>query len=128
MIDVSTTLHGETSQKTVIFNGPDDDQICSKHSGEMNEHEGITTFEIRRSNRRSIPIKHPVANISLFFFVLKTRHTSCKTVLRTMNVKNCIAILIPATILQVGAIYGVMQFYNILRAGISWKGPEAIEL
>jgi hypothetical protein len=27
-----------------------------------------------------------------------------------------------------GAIYGVMQFYNILRAGISWKGPEAIEL
>lgn len=30
--------------------------------------------------------------------------------------------------LQVGAIYGVMQFYNMLRAGISWKQPEAIEL
>jgi hypothetical protein len=30
--------------------------------------------------------------------------------------------------LQVGAIYGVMQFYNMLRAGISWKGPEVIEL
>jgi hypothetical protein len=30
--------------------------------------------------------------------------------------------------LQVGAIYWVMQFYNMLRAGISWKGPEAIEL
>lgn len=30
--------------------------------------------------------------------------------------------------MQVGAIYGVMQFYNILRAGISWKGPEIIEL
>jgi hypothetical protein len=30
--------------------------------------------------------------------------------------------------LQVGAIYAVMQFYNMLRAGISWKGPEAIEL
>jgi hypothetical protein len=30
--------------------------------------------------------------------------------------------------LQVGAIYGVMQFYNMLRAGISWKEPEAIEL
>jgi hypothetical protein len=28
----------------------------------------------------------------------------------------------------VGAIYGVMQFYNMLRAGISWKEPEAIEL
>jgi hypothetical protein len=30
--------------------------------------------------------------------------------------------------LQVGAIYGVMKFYNMLRAGISWKGPETIEL
>ena len=30
--------------------------------------------------------------------------------------------------LQVGAIYGVMKFYNMLRAGISWKGPEIIEL
>ncbi|XP_023708414.1 uncharacterized protein LOC111864982 isoform X2 [Cryptotermes secundus] len=29
---------------------------------------------------------------------------------------------------RVGAIYGVMQFYNMLRAGISWKEPEAIEL
>jgi len=30
--------------------------------------------------------------------------------------------------LQVAAIYGVMKFYNMLRAGISWKGPESIEL
>lgn len=30
--------------------------------------------------------------------------------------------------LQVAAIYGVMKFYNMLRAGISWKGPETIEL
>jgi hypothetical protein len=30
--------------------------------------------------------------------------------------------------LQIGAIYGVVRFYNMLRAGISWKGPEAIEL
>ena len=30
--------------------------------------------------------------------------------------------------LQVAAIYGVMKFYNLLRAGISWKGPETIEL
>jgi hypothetical protein len=30
--------------------------------------------------------------------------------------------------LQVVALYGVMRFYNLLRAGISWKGPEAIEL
>ena len=30
--------------------------------------------------------------------------------------------------MQVAAIYGVMKFYNLLRAGISWKGPETIEL
>jgi hypothetical protein len=30
--------------------------------------------------------------------------------------------------LQVAAIYGVMKFYNMLKAGISWKGPETIEL
>jgi hypothetical protein len=30
--------------------------------------------------------------------------------------------------LQVAAMYGVMKFYNMLRAGISWKGPETIEL
>lgn len=26
------------------------------------------------------------------------------------------------------AIYGVMRFCNLLRVGISWKGPEVIEL
>jgi hypothetical protein len=36
--------------------------------------------------------------------------------------------LIPCKMLQVGAICGVMRFYNLLRAGISWKGSEAIEL
>jgi hypothetical protein len=30
--------------------------------------------------------------------------------------------------LQVTALYGVMKFYNMLKAGISWKGPETIEL
>jgi hypothetical protein len=45
-----------------------------------------------------------------------------------MDVRRVKEILTVATILQMGAIYGVMQFYNILRAGISWKGPEAIEL
>ncbi|XP_069680288.1 uncharacterized protein [Periplaneta americana] len=39
-----------------------------------------------------------------------------------------VAFFISRAILNVGAIYGVMQFYNMLRAGISWKGPEAIEL
>jgi hypothetical protein len=30
--------------------------------------------------------------------------------------------------LQVAAIGGVMRFCNLLRAGITWKGPEVIEL
>lgn len=41
---------------------------------------------------------------------------------------NILITLIPCKMLQVGALYGVMRFYNLLRAGISWKGPEAIEL
>ena len=36
--------------------------------------------------------------------------------------------LIAHKMFQVAAIYGVMKFYNMLRAGISWKGPETIEL
>ncbi|PNF21007.1 hypothetical protein B7P43_G09513 [Cryptotermes secundus] len=39
-----------------------------------------------------------------------------------------VAFFISRAILNVGALYGVMRFYNLLRAGISWKGPEAIEL
>ncbi|KAJ9581869.1 hypothetical protein L9F63_003800 [Diploptera punctata] len=38
------------------------------------------------------------------------------------------AFFITRAILNVAAIYGVMQFYNMLKAGITWKGPEAIEL
>jgi hypothetical protein len=36
--------------------------------------------------------------------------------------------LIPCKMLQVGALYGVMRFYSMLRVGISWTGPEVIEL
>jgi hypothetical protein len=41
--------------------------------------------------------------------------------------KSVISVL-ALNMLQVAAIYGVMKFYNMLRAGISWKGPETIEL
>jgi hypothetical protein len=37
-------------------------------------------------------------------------------------------VLIPCKMLQVGAVGAVTRFYNMLRAGMSWKGPEAIEL
>lgn len=38
------------------------------------------------------------------------------------------AFFISRTVLNIIAMYGVMKFYNMLRAGITWKGPEAIEL
>ncbi|KAL0272738.1 UNVERIFIED_CONTAM: hypothetical protein PYX00_005599 [Menopon gallinae] len=38
------------------------------------------------------------------------------------------AFFLSRAVLNVIAIYGVMRFYNLLRAGITWKGPEAIEL
>lgn len=31
-------------------------------------------------------------------------------------------------VLQALAILGVVRFYNMVRAGVTWKGPEAIEL
>nr|CAD7572693.1 unnamed protein product [Timema californicum] len=38
------------------------------------------------------------------------------------------AFFISRAFLNIISLYGVMQFYNMLRMGISWKGPEAIEL
>ncbi|XP_075234115.1 uncharacterized protein LOC142331948 [Lycorma delicatula] len=39
-----------------------------------------------------------------------------------------VAFFLTRAALNIFAIYGVMKFYNLLRAGITWKGPEAIEL
>nr|CAD7410112.1 unnamed protein product [Timema poppensis] len=38
------------------------------------------------------------------------------------------AFFISRAFLNIISLYGVTQFYNMLRMGISWKGPEAIEL
>ncbi|XP_067000790.1 uncharacterized protein [Anabrus simplex] len=39
-----------------------------------------------------------------------------------------VAFYIARALLNMVAIYGVIKFNNMLRAGITWKGPEAIEL
>ncbi|XP_017783940.1 PREDICTED: uncharacterized protein LOC108567782, partial [Nicrophorus vespilloides] len=39
-----------------------------------------------------------------------------------------VAFFISRTIINVLAIGGVMRYCNMLRAGITWKGPEVIEL
>ncbi|PSN54675.1 hypothetical protein C0J52_01062 [Blattella germanica] len=39
-----------------------------------------------------------------------------------------VAFFATRAVINVAAIYGVMQFYYMLKAGITWKGQEAIEL
>ncbi|XP_071056105.1 uncharacterized protein [Onthophagus taurus] len=39
-----------------------------------------------------------------------------------------VAFFICRAVVNVFAIAGVLRFFNLLRAGISWKGPEVIEL
>ncbi|XP_063927660.1 uncharacterized protein LOC135140866 isoform X1 [Zophobas morio] len=39
-----------------------------------------------------------------------------------------VAFFVSRTLINVAAIGGVMRFCNMLRAGITWKGPEVIEL
>nr|XP_023014238.1 uncharacterized protein LOC111504005 [Leptinotarsa decemlineata] len=39
-----------------------------------------------------------------------------------------VAFFISRTLINAVAISGVMRFFNLLRAGITWKGPEVIEL
>ncbi|XP_077292632.1 uncharacterized protein LOC143915742 [Arctopsyche grandis] len=35
---------------------------------------------------------------------------------------------ISRAVINVFAIWGVMRFYHLLKSGVTWKGPEAIEL
>ncbi|KAJ8974660.1 hypothetical protein NQ317_018879 [Molorchus minor] len=39
-----------------------------------------------------------------------------------------VAFFITRTLINIVAIGGVMRFCNLIRAGITWKGPEVIEL
>ncbi|XP_065158495.1 uncharacterized protein [Atheta coriaria] len=39
-----------------------------------------------------------------------------------------VAFFISRTLINIVAIGGVMRYWNLLRAGITWKGPEVIEL
>ncbi|XP_067647586.1 uncharacterized protein [Eurosta solidaginis] len=39
-----------------------------------------------------------------------------------------VTFFIARAIINVLAMWGVMRFYNLVRAGITWKGPEVIEL
>ncbi|XP_036326091.1 uncharacterized protein LOC118739078 [Rhagoletis pomonella] len=39
-----------------------------------------------------------------------------------------VAFFIARAVINVLAMWGVMRFYNLVRAGITWKGPEVIEL
>ncbi|KAK4886937.1 hypothetical protein RN001_003208, partial [Aquatica leii] len=39
-----------------------------------------------------------------------------------------VAFFISRTVINVVAMGGVMRYCNLLRAGITWKGPEVIEL
>uniref|UniRef100_A0A336LX46 CSON002828 protein n=1 Tax=Culicoides sonorensis TaxID=179676 RepID=A0A336LX46_CULSO len=39
-----------------------------------------------------------------------------------------VAFFISRAFLNSLAMWGVMRFYNLLRIGITWKGPEIIEL
>ncbi|XP_044729336.1 uncharacterized protein LOC123292688 [Chrysoperla carnea] len=38
------------------------------------------------------------------------------------------AFFIVRTFTNMFALYSVMRFFHMLRAGVTWKGPEAIEL
>ncbi|XP_046395031.1 uncharacterized protein LOC124162509 [Ischnura elegans] len=39
-----------------------------------------------------------------------------------------VAFFLSRAVLNVAAMCGVMRFHNLIRSGVTWKGPEAIEL